>query len=174
MMSFQVHSDCWSNSVLAVVGLRSCFLACCRVGLVFVTRRPNSSSCFPRGSWSNGRLSLSHALNLFESLFCSYGYTRPTFLIQNSSVAQSHPTLCDPMDNSMPGFPVLLRFPRVCSNSCPSNQWCHSTISSSVIPFASCLQSFPASGSFPMSQVFASGGQSTGASTSASVLPMNI
>ena len=62
--------------------------------------------------------------------------------------------------------------PRIYSNSCPSSQWCHPTISSSVIPFSSHLQSFPASGSFPMSQFFASGDQSTGAS--ASVLPMNI
>ena len=62
--------------------------------------------------------------------------------------------------------------PRACSNSCPSSQWCHPTISSSVIPFSSCLQYFPASGSFPVSHFFASGGQSIG--TSASVLPMNI
>ena len=55
--------------------------------------------------------------------------------------------------------------PRVCSNSCPLNQWCHPTISSSVIPFSSCLQSFPASGSFPMSQLFVSDGQSIGASS---------
>ena len=60
----------------------------------------------------------------------------------------------------------------VCSNSCPLSQWCHPTVLSSVIPFSSCLQSFPASGSFPRSQLFASGGQSIG--TSASVLPMNI
>ena len=63
---------------------------------------------------------------------------------------------------------------RAYSNSCPSSQWCHPTISSSVIPFSSCLQSFPAPGSFPMSQFFASGGQSIGVSASASVLPMNI
>ena len=61
--------------------------------------------------------------------------------------------------------------PGVCSNSCPLSQWCHPTISSSVVPFSSCPQSFPASGSFPVSQTFASGGQSIGAS--ASVLPMN-
>ena len=60
-----------------------------------------------------------------------------------------------------------------CANSCPSSQWCHPTTSSSVISF-SCLQSFPASRSFPMSRFFTSGGQSTGASASASVLPMNI
>ena len=64
--------------------------------------------------------------------------------------------------------------PGVCSTSCPLSQWCHPTISSSVIPFSSCPQSFPASGSYPMSQLFASGGQSIGASASASVLPMNI
>ena len=61
-----------------------------------------------------------------------------------------------------------------CSNSCPLSWWCHLTISSSVIPFSSCLQSFSASGSFLRSQFFASGDQSIGASASASVLPMNI
>ena len=64
--------------------------------------------------------------------------------------------------------------PRVCSNSCPLSRWCHPTISSSVIPVSSRVQSFPASGSFPVSQLFTSGGQSVGASASASVLPMNI
>ena len=64
--------------------------------------------------------------------------------------------------------------PRVCSDLCPLNQWCHPTISSSVIPFSSCLQSFPASGSFLMSQLFVSGDQSIGASASALVLPVNI
>ena len=64
--------------------------------------------------------------------------------------------------------------PRAYSNSCPLSRWCHPTISSSVIPFSSCLQTFPASGSFPMSQFFKSGGLSLGASASASVLPMNI
>ena len=63
--------------------------------------------------------------------------------------------------------------PQSCSNSCPLSWWCHPTVSSSVIPF-SCLQSFPASGSFSMNQLFTSGGQSIGASASASVLPMNI
>ena len=64
--------------------------------------------------------------------------------------------------------------PGTCSNSSPMSQWCHPTISSSVIPFSSCPQSFPASGSFPVSQFFASGGQSIGVSASASVLTMNI
>ena len=64
--------------------------------------------------------------------------------------------------------------PGVYSNSCPSSRWCHLPISSSVVPFSSCPQSLPESGSFPMSQLFAWGGQSTGVSASASVLPMNI
>ena len=64
--------------------------------------------------------------------------------------------------------------PGVYSNSCPLSQWCHPTISSSVVPFSSCPQSFPASGSFPMSQFFTSGGQSIGVSASTSVFPMNI
>ena len=68
-------------------------------------------------------------------------------------------------------FPVLLG---VCSDSCPLRWWCHPNISSSVAPFSSCLQSFPASGSFRMSWIFASGGQSIGASSTASVLSMNI
>ena len=63
--------------------------------------------------------------------------------------------------------------PRVYSNPCPSSQWCHPAISSSVIPSSSCPQSLPASGSFPMSQLFAWGSQSTGVSPSASVFPMN-
>ena len=64
--------------------------------------------------------------------------------------------------------------PRVCSNSCPFSQWCHPTISSSVTSFSSCFQSFSESGSFLMSWLFTSGGQSTGASASASFLPKNI
>ena len=63
--------------------------------------------------------------------------------------------------------------PRVCSNSCPLSQWCHPTVSPSVTPFSSCLQFFPTSGYFPMSQLFASGGQSIGVSASTSVFPKN-
>ena len=71
-------------------------------------------------------------------------------------------------------FPSPSVFPGVCSNSCPLSQWYYLTIRSSATLFSFCLQSFPASGSFPMSQFFASGGQSTGASASASVLPTYI
>ena len=76
------------------------------------------------------------------------------------------------LQHARPPCPSLS--PGVCSNSCPLSRWCHPTISSSVIPFSSCLPSFPASRSFPMSWLFTSGGQSIGASASASVLPMNI
>ena len=75
------------------------------------------------------------------------------------SVTQSCPTLCDPMDCSTSGFPVHHQ-PLEFTQTCPSSQWCHPTISSSVIPLSSCHQSFPGSGSFPMSQFFSSGGQS--------------
>ena len=90
-----------------------------------------------------------------------------------TSVAQSCPTL-QPHGLQHTRLPCPTSTPRACLNSCPSSWWCHPTISSSVIPFSSCLQSFPASGSFPMSQSFASGSQSTGVSALASVLPMNI
>ena len=89
------------------------------------------------------------------------------------SVAKSCLTLCNPVDYiqhaSLP-YPSLSH--RVCSNSCALSWWCHPAISSSVIPFSSCPQSFPASGSFPVSQLFTSGGQR--ASASASVLPLSI
>ena len=80
--------------------------------------------------------------------------------------------LCDSIDCSMPDFPVL-HYPGVCSNSSLS-QWCHPTISPSVTTLSSCPQPFPSLGSFPVSQLFTSGGQNIGASASASVLPTNI
>ena len=93
--------------------------------------------------------------------------------VQFSSVAQSCLTLCDPMNHSTPGFLVHHQLPE----STQTNvhwQWCHPTIWSSVIPFFSCPQPSPASGSFPVSHFFTAGGQSIGASASASVLPVNI
>ena len=73
--------------------------------------------------------------------------------------------------HARPPYPTTT--PRIYPNSCPLTRWCHPTISSSVIPFSSCPQSFPASGSFQISQLFESGGQSIGVSASTSVLPMN-
>ena len=86
----------------------------------------------------------------------------------------SHAQLCDPTDGlQYARLPCPSPSPRVCSNSCLLSWWCHPTISSSVVPFSSCPQSFPASGSFPVRQLFASGGQSVGTSVSASVLPVS-
>ena len=96
----------------------------------------------------------------------------PLNSVQFSCSVLSPWTLSDPMDCRTPGFPCPSPTSGACSNSCPLSQWYHPTISSSVIPFSSCLQSSPASGSFQMSQFYISGGQSIGAS--ASVLPMNI
>ena len=93
-----------------------------------------------------------------------------------SSVQLSHSVVSDsvsPHESQHARPPCPSPTPGVYSNSCPSSRWCHPAISSSVLPFSSCPQSLPASGSFPMSQLFTWGGQSTGVSVSASVLPMN-
>ena len=93
------------------------------------------------------------------------------------SVQFSHSVVCDSLQShglQHTRLPCPLPTPRAYSNSCPSSWWCHPNILFSVTPFSSCLQSFSASGSFLMSQFFASGGKSIGVSTSASVLPMNI
>ena len=88
------------------------------------------------------------------------------------SVAQSCPTLCHGLQHTRPPCPSPT--PGVYSNSSPLSRWCHPATSSSVILFSSCPQSFPASGCFQMSQLFASGSQSIGVSASTSVLPTNI
>ena len=92
-------------------------------------------------------------------------------LVQFSLSVVSNSLLLHESQHARPPCPSPT--PRVYSNPCPSSQWYHPAISSSVIPFSSCPQSLPESGSFPMSQLFAWGGQSTGVSASASVLPMN-
>ena len=98
-------------------------------------------------------------------------------IIQFSSVQFNHSVMSDSLrphklQHARPPCPSPT--PGVYPNPCPSSWWCHPAISSSVIPFSSCPQSFPASGSFPMSQLFAWSGQSIGVSASTSVLPMNI
>ena len=105
------------------------------------------------------------------------------FMSTELVMLSSHLILCCPLYFLASIFPSIMVFssgsaliwkdPDPCSNSCPSSWWCHPTILSSVVPF-SCLLSFPASGSFLMSHLFVSGGQSIGASALASVLPMNI
>ena len=93
-----------------------------------------------------------------------------TFLLFCPSVMSNSLWPCG-LQHSRPPCPSTP--PGTCSNSCPSSRWCHPAISSSVVPFSSCLQSFPASGSFPNRQFFTSGGQNVRVSASASVLPMN-
>ena len=92
-------------------------------------------------------------------------------ILQFSSVAQSCLTLRDPMNCSTPGLPVHHQLPEFTQTQRPSSQWCHPAISSSVVPFSSCPQSLQTSGSFPMSQLFAWGGQSTGVPALASIIP---
>ena len=99
----------------------------------------------------------------------SYTFKVPS--VQFSSVTQPCPTL-RPHESQHARPPCPSPTPRVYSNPCPLGQWCHPTISSSVVPFFSCPQSIPASGSFPMSQLISWGGQSIGVSASASVLPI--
>ena len=94
----------------------------------------------------------------------------PLYVFQFTSVASDSET--HGLQHARPSCPSPT--PGVYSNSCPSSRWCHPTISSSVVPFSSHLQSFPASRSFQMNLFFVSGGQSTGVSASTSVLPMNI
>ena len=94
--------------------------------------------------------------------------------VQFSSVAQLCVNSLWPCGLQHARLPCPSPTPEVYWNSCPLSRWCHPTSSSSVIPFSACLQSFLASGSFPMSQFFASGGQSIGVSALASVLPMSI
>ena len=135
-----------------------------------------------------------HSVNFSYSTACPYWLTKDTqehthmhmlvyVIIWIVVVVQSHITSNSLQPHGMqhawlscpsPGFPVPSPSPRGYSNSCPLSQCCHPTISSFVSPFSSCLQSFPALGSFSMNQFFASDGQSIGVSPSASVLSMNI
>ena len=123
-------------------------------------------------------LNCSFVYNLYVHL-CVHVYTH-TWASHSLvySIQFSHSVMSDslwPQDcSTCMSPPCPSPTPGVYSNSSPLSQWCHPTISSSVVPFSSCLQSFPASGSFPMSQFFASGGQSIAVLASASVLPMNI
>ena len=135
--------------------------------------------CYDRKKWSNMLKVLKKENgNMSQRLYIHpnwHSSTNSTTIVKICcSVAQSWLTLCNPMDCSTPGFPVTSLSPRACSDSSPLSQRCHPNISSSVAPFSSCPQSFLARGSFPMSQLFSSGGQSIVGSASASVLPVNI
>ena len=113
--------------------------------------------------WISLSLLLYHVLSVVGILCCFHSVQ--SFVVSDSVRPHGLQHARLPCPSSTPG---------ACSNSSPSSRWYHSTISSSVIPFSSCPQSFPASGSFLMSWLFASGGQSIGVSASTSVLPMNI
>ena len=115
--------------------------------------------CCPHGRRSSAVLNVD---SLHEIRFSS---------VQFSQLVTSNSLWPHESQHARPPYPS--QTPGAYSNSCPSSRWCHPAISSSVVPFSSCPQSLPASGSFPMSQFFASGGQSIGVSASASVLPMN-
>ena len=150
-----------------------------RVTLAQVTKNPRDSAI----AWSRTQ---NYALwipflNFSSAFFCIHYIPRENLpqsqesnfkQVQFSSVAQSCLTL-QPHGLQHARPPCLSSTPGGYSNSCPLSRWCHPTISSSVIPF-SCLWSFPASGSFQMSQLIPSGGQSIGVSASTSALPMNI
>ena len=123
---------------------------------------------YPQGEIASNASFISLDTPLYPGLG-HVGFLMPQF----SSVTQSCLTL-QPRGLQHARFPCPSPTPGACSNSFPSSQWCHPTISSSVIPFSSCPESLPASESFPVSQFFAWGGQSIGISASASVLPMNI
>ena len=113
-------------------------------------------------------------IGLIQCKFCKLPYSSKTLLINKHSVQFSHSVVSDslwPHELQHARAPCPSPSPGVHSDSHPSSQWCHPTISSSVIPFSSCPQSLPPSESFPMSQLFAWGGQSTGASALASFLP---
>ena len=115
---------------------------------------------------------------IYLSIYLNFlNFSQQYFIYVFSLVQFSHSVVSDslwPYGLYHTRLPCPTPTPGVCSNSCPSSWWYQPTISSFVIPFSSCIWSFPASGSFPMSQLFASVGQSIGASAAASVLPMNI
>ena len=144
---------------------------CLRTSSLGITRSVrNAESRPPQIYWIIGSQVISYAFDSVWSLTVIYS----TRLVKSGQFSCSVVYYClRPHGLQHARLPCLSLTPGAYSNSCPSSQWCHPTISSSVVPFSSCLQSFSASGSFQMSQLFTSGGQSTGASPSASVLPMN-
>ena len=136
-------------------------------------------SIMAQGSKNKCYQKLKQKLHPWESQACQRIYSHASNWHSNcggSSVQFSCSVVSDslwPHESQHARPPCPSPTPGVRSNSCPSSRWCHPAISSSVVPFSSCPQSLPASGTFPMSQLFAWGGQSIGVSASASVLPMN-
>ena len=144
-----------------------------------LSSKESTSPKYIRSSYNSIEKKMTQSKNGLRSwidIFPKKTYIWPTGIWKSlnhqfSPVTQSCSTVCDPMHTRLP---CPSPTPGACSNSCSSSQWCHPTISSYAIPFSSCLQSFPASRSFPISQFFTSGGQSFRISASPSVLHMNI
>ena len=119
--------------------------------------------------WRTNTLTLLCYVTYLNADIWIYPFYSSRLFLYASSVQFSHSVMSNSLRPHRLQYarpPCPSPIPRVNSNSCPLSRWCHPTISSSVVPFSSCLQSLPASGSFPMSQLFASGGQSTGVSAS--------
>ena len=162
-----------STALASVISLSCCNVCVCVWLCVFTLKYwvgQKVHSCFSRTSYRKTRMN-------FRANPISH-WNNTAFLRRHMlSVQFSHSVMSDsvwPRRLQHAKLPCPLPTLRAYSNSCPSSQWCHPITSSSVVPFPSHLQSFPASGSFPMSQFFTSGGQSIGVSALASVLPMNI
>ena len=140
----------------------------CSLQAVFRNMMSRWASCLkPKGNWGKSWKILLRSIVSSEDVEDHKG---------KASVQLSRSVVSDslwPHESQHTRPPCPSPTPGVYSNSCPSSRWCHPAISYSVVPFSSCPQSLPASGSSPMSQLFASGGQSTGVSASTSVLPMN-
>ena len=164
------------------LGCRLCFCApsCCFAGVFPLSPMAKplfkdivSVLCGSLRTLNSGTLLKTEAHKNHSLYIWGFSFTQPPWAIvfssdQFSSVAQSCPTLCDPMNHSTPGLPVQHQLPEFTQWT---SQWCHPAISSSVIPFSYYPQSLPASESFPMSQLFTWGGQSTAVSALASFLP---
>ena len=118
------------------------------------------------------KLPYKHCFHLLWEVLCLFENTLKVSSFQFSCSVVSDSLWPHEPQHARPHCPSPT--PRVYPNPCPLSRWCHPTISSSVVPFSSCPQSFPTSGSFKISQLFAAGSQSIGVSASASVLPMNI
>ena len=174
------------NAILALLGLQLCVCVCVSCSVVSDSVTP--TDCSPPGSSVRGILQ-ARILEWVAISSCR-GSSQPRdwtwishiagrfyTILATTSVLFSHSVMSDslwPHGLQHAKLPCPSPTPRAYSNSCPLSRWCHPTISSSIVPFSSHLQSFPASGSFPRSQFFTSCGQSIGASASAVVLPMNI
>ena len=164
-----------------------CLRLCLSCLLRFLTEMTLANNVTREASWSVPLLGISHTSFTPSKCQLTFSLYSNSFVFPLSDICSAHWFWLSSVRFSSSVVSDSLRphvlpharppcpspTPRVYANSCPLSQWCHTTISSSLIPFSSCLQSFPASGSFQMSQFFASGGQSIGVSA-ASVLPMNI